>query len=160
VPEIVACAGYPIVYRADGSVMWRQTGVGCSWEAPAIGDVDGDGHPEVLMGLSLMNGATGAVLRTVGGFGGYYLEMSLMADFDGDGVPDIGVAGSDHYVVFSGARIINPAIADGALQLWSRPTHDFSSAVTGSSVFDFNGDGRAEVIYGDELHLWMFDGPT
>ena len=44
--------------------------------------------------------------------------------------------------------------------LWSKTTHDCSSAVTGSSVFDFNGDGKAEVIYSDEHHLWMYDGPT
>jgi hypothetical protein len=32
--------------------------------------------------------------------------------------------------------------------------------VTGSSVFDFEGDGRAEVIYNDECFLWVFDGQT
>jgi hypothetical protein len=30
----------------------------------------------------------------------------------------------------------------------------------GSSVFDFNGDGKAEVVYSDEYHLWMYDGST
>jgi hypothetical protein len=32
--------------------------------------------------------------------------------------------------------------------------------MTGSSVFDFNGDGTAEVVYGDEIHLHIYDGPT
>jgi hypothetical protein len=27
-------------------------------------------------------------------------------------------------------------------------------------VFDFNGDGAAEVVYSDEVHLWMYDGTT
>jgi hypothetical protein len=27
-------------------------------------------------------------------------------------------------------------------------------------VFDFNGDGLAEVIYSDEYHLWMYDGTS
>jgi hypothetical protein len=27
-------------------------------------------------------------------------------------------------------------------------------------VFDFNGDGKAEILYSDEYHLWMYDGPT
>ena len=27
-----------------------------------------------------------------------------------------------------------------------------------TSPFDFNGDGKAEVIYSDEYHLWMYDG--
>jgi len=32
--------------------------------------------------------------------------------------------------------------------------------VTGSSVFDFEGDGKAEVIYADECFLWVYDGQT
>src|SRR3954453_18023139 len=40
------------------------------------------------------------------------------------------------------------------------PNHDLSSSVTGSTVFDFEGDGKAEVIYGDECFLWVFDGQT
>ncbi len=37
---------------------------------------------------------------------------------------------------------------------------DYSSSVTGSSVFDFEGDGAAEVVYADELTLWVYDGAT
>ncbi len=32
--------------------------------------------------------------------------------------------------------------------------------MTGSSVFDFDGDGRAEVAYADEQHFRIFDGAT
>ena len=42
--------------------------------------------------------------------------------------------------------------------VWSLPTKDTSSRITGSSVFDFEGDGRAEVIYSDECFLWVLDG--
>jgi hypothetical protein len=49
--------------------------------------------------------------------------------------------------------------ADGTL-LWSQPCTDASSHATGSSVFDFDGDGRAEVLYADEITLWVFDGAT
>ncbi|MBN1609123.1 MAG: hypothetical protein JW940_21015 [Polyangiaceae bacterium] len=41
---------------------------------------------------------------------------------------------------------------------WSRPTIDASSMVTGSSVFDFNGDGAAEVIYNDECRFRIYSG--
>jgi hypothetical protein len=44
--------------------------------------------------------------------------------------------------------------------LWQTPNHDLSSSVTGSTVFDFEGDGKAEVIYADECFLWVFDGQT
>src|SRR5205085_11574491 len=39
-----------------------------------------------------------------------------------------------------------------------RTVQDYSSAVTGSSVFDFEGDGAAEVVYADEQTLWVYDG--
>ena len=42
--------------------------------------------------------------------------------------------------------------------VWQTPNHDLSSSVTGSTVFDFEGDGKAEVIYGDECFLWVFNG--
>lgn len=41
---------------------------------------------------------------------------------------------------------------------WRRTTEDDSSRVTGSSVFDFNGDGSAEVIYNDECFFRVYDG--
>ncbi|MBW2523720.1 MAG: hypothetical protein JRI23_06070 [Deltaproteobacteria bacterium] len=41
---------------------------------------------------------------------------------------------------------------------WRRATEDDSSQVTGSSVFDFNGDGAAEVVYNDECRFRIYDG--
>jgi len=43
---------------------------------------------------------------------------------------------------------------------WDRRTEDDSSRVTGSSVFDFNGDGAAEVVYNDECYFRIYDGVT
>src|SRR5437763_15189399 len=43
--------------------------------------------------------------------------------------------------------------------LWQKQTHDQSSGGTGSSVFDFNGDGKAEVVYRDECWLRVMNGP-
>ncbi|WP_437955085.1 CARDB domain-containing protein [Sorangium sp. So ce119] len=43
---------------------------------------------------------------------------------------------------------------------WQRETEDDSSRATGSSVFDFNGDGAAEVIYNDECYFRIYDGVT
>jgi PKD repeat protein len=41
---------------------------------------------------------------------------------------------------------------------WSAATSDRSSSVTGSSVFDFDGDGSAEVVYADEYFLCIYRG--
>ena len=71
-----------------------------------------------------------------------------IADFDGDGEPEIGVAGLTNYVVFE---------TDGSV-LWQQPTIDASSAATGSSVYDFEGDGVADVVYADEENLYVYSG--
>jgi hypothetical protein len=73
-----------------------------------------------------------------------------IADFDGDGKPEVGVAGANYYAVYD---------TDGTV-LWQQPNQDYSSQMTGSSVYDFDGDGKAEVVYADEVTLWIFDGAT
>jgi hypothetical protein len=42
--------------------------------------------------------------------------------------------------------------------LWMDATQDESSAGTGTSVFDFQGDGIAEVLYNDECFLRVYNG--
>lgn len=74
----------------------------------------------------------------------------VLADFDGDHKPDIGQATGWSYVVYRG---------DGKI-LWADfHTQDYSSKATGSSLFDFEGDGIAEVLYADETLLHVYTGP-
>ncbi|MFU8806064.1 MAG: FG-GAP repeat domain-containing protein, partial [Bradymonadaceae bacterium] len=146
---------------------------------PAVGDFgtftdgernfgDRDGVPEVVRvdlsavdQIQLINGQTGRRIwaRTlpVDDHPHFTVEQCVaktgagpptVADFNGDGVANIATAGACYYVVYD---------ADGDL-LWKMPGQDFSSRVTGSSVFDFEGDGRAEVVYADECFLRVYDG--
>ncbi len=152
----------------------------------AVGDFDGDGLPEVVViassaphamylvkydpaigngakvirnKIDINNGTSTAVFCNAPGkeYGG---GPPTVADFNGDGVPDIGAAGAVGYIVFDGKKLMDPAVLDGDTTLWFKTTHDCSSAVTGSAVFDFNGDGKAEAVYSDEYHLYMYDGLT
>lgn len=137
------------VYDTDGTVIWSH---GYEDGVPAVGDFDGDAKPDLVQVGSgyttvILNDGTELWRQVVpGGRGG----PPTVADFDGDGAPEVGVAGRDQYSVFD---------TDGSV-LWSNPTQDISSSITGSSVFDFEGDGDAEVVYADEVDLWVYEGAT
>ena len=155
---------------------------------PAIADVDLDGDPEVVLvangTLRVLEGDSGllwcgvdptqamcnadpslrsaAVAIPGGGRGG----PPTVADFDGDGRPELATAGGSSYTVYDlyreGEAVAgpgNPSLGD-VYERWSRATQDQSSNATGSSVFDFQGDGAAEVIYGDECYMRVYDGST
>lgn len=83
-----------------------------------------------------------------------------IADFNGDGTPDVALAGGVGYAVFDGTKLMDPLVAGPDTIMWLSATTDCSSASTGSTVFDFNGDGVAEVVYSDELMLRVYEGPT
>jgi hypothetical protein len=98
---------------------------------------------------------------------------ATIADFDGDKRPEIGLPDFSYYAVYDINRTIGgmaetiPVSAiptmPGAGQMFTRwrfPTQDHSSSATGSSVFDFQGDGKAEVVYADECYARVFDGET
>ena len=87
---------------------------------------------------------------------------ATIGDFNADHFPDVALAGGVGYAVLDGSKIMNAAIAstDPSLFLFLKQTQDCSSAATGSSLFDFNGDGNVEVAYADELHLHVYDGKT
>ncbi len=149
VQEIVADNA---VYEPDGTAKWANGGPA---GYPAIGDFDLDGDPELVVvaggEVHLYDANDGSTVWSGkpivnGGTGG----PPTVADYDGDGYPEIGVAGDGAYTVLD---------TDGST-LWWRPTNDTSSKMTGSSVFDFNGDGVAEVVYADQDALYVYEGPT
>ena len=104
---------------------------------------------------------TGALQGMPAGNGG----PPTLADFDGDGRVEIASAGGAAYTVFdpdcaAGATAATCASGRTDGILWTQPSQDLSSNVTGSSVFDFEGDGRAEVVYADECFTRVYDGTT
>ncbi|MCB9594449.1 MAG: hypothetical protein H6719_17080 [Sandaracinaceae bacterium] len=158
-PELELLAGRT-AYEPDGTIKWQNTAVPTGFSAPA--NFDADPEPEIAHvangRIYLLSAADGTeVVGSIAapsaspGNGG----PPTIADFDGDGAPEIGVAWQNFYQVVQVA-------ADGTAleQVWATPNHDFSSSVTGSTVFDFEGDGAAEVIYNDECFLWVYDGST
>ena len=83
-----------------------------------------------------------------------------VADFDGDGYAEVGTASSTAYVVFDFQCTGDPLPEECAREWvrWMVENDDCSSRATGSSVFDFEGDGSAEVVYADENTFRIFRG--
>ncbi|MBN8615736.1 MAG: hypothetical protein J0L92_34390 [Deltaproteobacteria bacterium] len=180
-PELeITCGG--MAFDTDGARLWPASGGTVGYAA--VADLDLDGAPEVVdvrsSTVTVRAGATGAVLIGAGGTwlgtamaipGGGVGGPPTIADFDGDGLPEISAAGSGAYAVYD-PDCIEPRIAGreaGACDRmmgttdalrWSAPVQDLSSSRTGSSVFDFQGDGVSEVVYNDECFLHVFDGRT
>jgi len=100
----------------------------------------------------------GPVSLPGGGTGG----PPTVADFDGDGKPEIAAAGATAYTVFDMDCIETPLPeeCDSPGVLWSQASQDQSSNKTGSSVYDFEGDGQAEAVYGDECFLRVYNGAS
>lgn len=121
-----------------------------------IADLDGDMAPEIVLvsggTVYVLAGQTAAIRAQLAIPGGGHGGAPNIADFDGDGTADIGTAGASNYVVlrYDGDATLSV--------LWQAPTEDDSSSRTGSSVFDFDGDGRNEVVYNDEEFLRIYPG--
>ena len=160
---------------------------------PGVADFTLSGTPEVVVVQSgrvyVLNGLTGATLHDFPLPGGGHGGPPNIADFDGDGRPEVGTAGQGCYTVYD-LDCVGPAnqnlpgcerptfpactpgvdcvvepcgsVTNGTGNgiLWSVVTKDTSSSTTGSSVFDFQGDGVNEVIYNDECRLLVLDGRT
>ncbi len=158
-PEVI---GGRTAYTFTGTVAGNDFAGSTLWHSSVgdgkcgVADFDKDGLPEVILvrggRIYALNGQTGEEIANfnmpgTSDRGG----APNIADFDGDGTPDIGTAGSSRYVVvtFDGVAFT---------ELWRATVEDDSSRVTGSSVFDFDGDGRNEVVYNDEKWIRIYPG--
>lgn len=134
------------------------------WSVDGGGDVDGDGHADVIVGAlgyvsggraEVYSGKTGGLLHTFPAPG--FTSCALAGDVDGDGHVDAIVgfsdqAGTDKARVFSGAT--------GAV------LHTFSSSVSGdgfgtsvAGAGDVDGDGFDDVIVGAPQNSSSSPGP-
>ena len=163
----------PVGYRSDGSIFYNVSvnnqspwgaGQECRGGLTAFGNFDSNPYAEIVVaeGRVVLLSHTGQTIWTWTPTAGEpgAVAAPTVADFDGDGLAEIGVltAGvrcedgggfpAGYYTVLDG---------DGTT-LWRRSVTDYSSGYTGSTVYDFEGDGAAEVVYADEEYLRVFRG--
>jgi len=125
----------------------------------SVADLTGDGNLDVAVTsqgtVYLWEPITGNQLGATFNLAGTnHGGRPNIADYDNDGLPEIGVGARDIYYVIdynAGTQAMNT--------IWTQTTIDGSQMTTGSA-FDFEGDGITEVVYRDEVNLYVWDGAT
>lgn len=147
-------------------------------EAPAgvtdgkcsVADMDGDGLLEIIVvesnnvnlgilgKLSVWNPRTGILMAQVqnpslpgNSFDG---SMPFVGDVDGDCIPEIGVVYNQLLRMYK----YNPS--SSALNILYTINTTDKSGTTGITMFDFNQDGKQELVYRDETYLRILEGAT
>jgi len=163
-PDVVAGARDKKLYvfsGADGTKLWEYLTVGRIFAA-AVADFDGDGFDDVATTATKADGVESYVYlldvkdqallwqHNIVGKSGYTTERSpSIADVNGDGTPDVLVAGlSQTLYALSGT--------DGS-EIWTVATDDPSAGVP--AVGDLNGDGVMEILVASGSHVQAFGSP-
>ncbi|MEP0937168.1 MAG: Ig-like domain-containing protein, partial [Cyclobacteriaceae bacterium] len=149
------------VYTVDGGAFQLAaeiTGSNYGDGFVSLGDLDNDNEVDIIVTSEGYIFAWNP--RTETGIGDIYDIPSTssggkanVGDFDNDGVVDIGFAGSNRYIVLqynSGANTLTVK--------WQKTGLDDGSQRTGSTLYDFEGDGIAEVVYSEEAYLYIYSG--
>ncbi|MDQ1521469.1 MAG: hypothetical protein QOI55_2542, partial [Actinomycetota bacterium] len=181
-PEVIVGAGSTwapnqtgglIVFANNGAVRcrWRPPtpSGGPSWttvfSSPAIGDVNGDGRPDIVFGgFDLRIHAIDANCNELPGFPFYHddtvFSSPSLFDIDGDGRQEIFIGGDsspgppeDHRGgVFRVLDWQNGVV----VQKWKQYTDDIIAS--SPAIGDINGDGRADVVVGGGDYWHGADG--
>ncbi|MBK8492797.1 MAG: VCBS repeat-containing protein [Saprospirales bacterium] len=141
---------------------------------PTVGDVDGDGKPEVLFGnfsgqVRILNGENGSLAKSIQVFPNALQTAPTLCDVNQDGHLDFIVA---NYFSSEGSFVYAFDFASGQ-PIWvnemTDPAGDYY-AYHGGAVADIDGDGKEEYVIGggngtiralnveDGSVLWMKSG--
>jgi len=150
--ELELIAG-SIALRNDGSEVFNlnQSFSSNSGVYSGVGNFDSDPNPEIVVRavnrLLILN-HDGSILRELGNIT-HWVGPPTIADLDGDGSLEIAMVRRFGFEVYN---------SDLSLR-WRLDIAE-SSGQSFISAFDFNGDGKLELVQNDEAFLRIFDGDT
>lgn len=125
--------------------------VGDSGEALAFADMNRDGRLDVLAGTQIFLQQPDGSLTNRFGFAGSFFGPFVVADFTGDGSPDVMRTGQ-----------VSTNRGDGSVVLCSTLPGVGTGSADRGKAGDFNGDGRLDLVTytGNDrvLRVWLGDG--
>ena len=138
---------------ATGELLWRFYGDKFHVGISAVGDVDGDGHPEIVYGTDNGN------IYCLNGYGQMqwrYSELAPygrsgvnLADLDGDGSVEVLITRSNNGIATCLMAL------DGATGEYKWRTEDVQQGYVSNAIVDFEDDGQLEVIHADKGN-WVY----
>jgi hypothetical protein len=142
-------------YGMDGKEIWKQASLSDGF--PGIADFERDGKPELIVAgwstVRVQDASTGAQLASID-LGTGFPGTPVIADLDGDGTPEIGVVSG-----YNGCSLValEYDAVTGLSIRWSHAMASCSGFLT-ATAFDFEGDGKVEVLAHDDCYFYVLDG--
>lgn len=146
------------LYDAFGNTLWSYSGHDSAWFS-SIANLDNDPQPEVLISIPGTY-ATSHSLALLEHDGNIKWEKKNLPSHGG-GAQAIGafLHGGQVGIAYSGYEQLVMLNAQGDT-VWEVDIDDSGSGKIGVTAFDFNGDGRDEVIYQDHYNVAIVDSLT